>query len=68
VSARSVFAKSILTLKLRRNNVKLCLQNMHRTTQGVHRQKHTQYHIFQEEQLSRVRTIARSAQSPTKRS
>jgi hypothetical protein len=29
--------------------------------QGVRRKKHTQCHIVQEEQLSRVRTVARSA-------
>jgi len=34
--------------------------------QGVYRQKHAQIHIVQEEQLSHVRTVARSAQSPTK--
>jgi hypothetical protein len=34
--------------------------------QGVRRQKHTQRQIVQEEQLSRVRTVAKRAQSPTK--
>jgi hypothetical protein len=32
----------------------------------VRRRKHTQIHIVQEEQLSHIRTVARSAQSPIK--
>jgi hypothetical protein len=62
VSARHALTKSNLTQKLRRYNVKLYLQIVQRTTRGVRRKKHTQCHIVQEEQLSRVRTVARCAQ------
>jgi hypothetical protein len=46
--------------------LKFYLQRVQRTTQGVRRKKHTQRHIVQEEQLSCVRTVARSAQLPKK--
>jgi hypothetical protein len=55
VSARCALTESVLTQKFRRDSLKVCIGR-----------KHTQSHIVQEEQLSRIRTVARSAQSPIK--